>query len=171
MQDNPQTIPFREFHRFYAGPVLNFVRALGVRDADVADLVQEVFVVAFQRREGVLAAGAMTSWLFSVTRKKVANYRRLLSNKHTPPSEKTDDEPTLLDVDSQVESHRVLLIAAIAVLEKLPEPERLAWELRHLDGMGLGEVAAHCGCSLSEVKRRIYAAERAVKAVLERNTP
>ena len=45
---------------------------------------------------------------------------------------------------------------------------RIAWMLRLVEGLELAEVASACGCSLATVKRRIAAAEDAVRAHIGR---
>jgi len=53
------------------------------------------------------------------------------------------------------------------VLKKLPAQDRMAWMLRHVEGMPLSEVATHCDCSLATAKRRIASAHRVVERHLE----
>jgi RNA polymerase sigma-70 factor (ECF subfamily) len=48
-------------------------------------------------------------------------------------------------------------------LRKLPDAERVAWQLRYVEGQSLDEVAEQCGCSLSTVKRRIGNADAVVR--------
>ena len=45
------------------------------------------------------------------------------------------------------------------LLGKLPPDERLAFALRHIDGMELTAVAAACGVSLATIKRRLARAQ------------
>ena len=46
---------------------------------------------------------------------------------------------------------------------------RLAWMLRYVEGMSLGEVAIECSCSLATAKRRISATEERIEAFVARN--
>jgi len=50
------------------------------------------------------------------------------------------------------------------VLSTISANVRIAWMLRHVEGLELAEVASACGCSLATVKRRIAAAETAIRA-------
>jgi RNA polymerase sigma-70 factor (ECF subfamily) len=45
-------------------------------------------------------------------------------------------------------------------------PERIAFCLRHVEGMKLEEVARACGCSLATAKRRVASAQARLDAEL-----
>jgi RNA polymerase sigma-70 factor (ECF subfamily) len=49
-------------------------------------------------------------------------------------------------------------------LEAVSANVRIAWMLRMVEGLELTEVASACGCSLATAKRRIAAADVAVRA-------
>ena len=48
------------------------------------------------------------------------------------------------------------------LVRKLPDVERMAWSLRHVEGLELTEVAEAMGVSLATAKRKIHAAELAL---------
>jgi RNA polymerase sigma-70 factor (ECF subfamily) len=60
----------------------------------------------------------------------------------------------------------VLLNTVYEVLDRLPTPLRVAWSLRHAEGMELQAVADACECSLATAKRRIAAAHEAIQKVV-----
>ena len=47
-------------------------------------------------------------------------------------------------------------------LERISAGERIAWMLRHVEGLSLEEVAQECDCSLATAKRRISSAQERV---------
>src|SRR5687767_11705297 len=71
MGGSPSTVPaFEELYDQRFGDVSRWVRALGVRDADRDDVVQDVFMVVHRRLpdfDGQNVAG----WLYQITRRKV----------------------------------------------------------------------------------------------------
>jgi RNA polymerase sigma-70 factor (ECF subfamily) len=74
-------ISFEELYERWFHDVARWVRALGARDADCDDLVQDVFIVAHRRLasfDGENPAG----WLYQIARRKVRDYRRLTWMKH-----------------------------------------------------------------------------------------
>jgi RNA polymerase sigma-70 factor (ECF subfamily) len=46
------------------------------------------------------------------------------------------------------------------LLGRLPSDERIAFALRHIEGMELGRLAEACGVSLATIKRRLARAEQ-----------
>ncbi len=165
-----RTVCFREFHRAFYGRVTRFVGSLGVRSGDVGDVVQDVFVTAWQRRADIAHEAAVCSWLFETARNHVLNYRRRRWNNSVDLSE--GEEETIVSPPRRgVEAQRLRLMSLANVVAALGDREREAWLARYLDDGTLPEVAARCGCSLAEVKRRIQRAEMAVEGVLEETVP
>jgi RNA polymerase sigma-70 factor (ECF subfamily) len=68
-----------EFIDLYAPLVYGFLRKQGLQDADAADLCQDVLSAvagAVGRLEYDPAKGAFRNWLFTVVRRKLANWRK-----------------------------------------------------------------------------------------------
>lgn len=150
---------FRQHSGYVAG--LAF-RLLG-RDAEVDDLVQDVFLAAIRGLDTLQEPAAVRGWLATLTVRLAG--RRIRRKRIASFLGFGDDGPDehVLSPDASPEQ-RVLLAQVYRVLERLPVPNRLAWTLRHIEGEQLEAVAELCGCSLATVKRRIAAAQ----AVIER---
>jgi RNA polymerase sigma-70 factor (ECF subfamily) len=50
-----------------------------------------------------------------------------------------------------------------AAVSRLDDKTRIAWMLRHVEGLSLEETAEACDCSLATAKRRIAAGDAVVK--------
>jgi RNA polymerase sigma-70 factor (ECF subfamily) len=131
-------------------------RILG-RAAEVDDAVQEVFASAvrgLKRRED---PREIRAWLAKVTVRRCLRHLRfrrvwaLVDLAPDPSYEK------LADPGAGPEEKQ-LVIEVYRALDRLPARERVAWTLRHVEGEGLEEIAALCGCSLATAKRRIASA-------------
>jgi RNA polymerase sigma-70 factor (ECF subfamily) len=75
---------WREFVDLYAPLVYGYARRQGLQDADAADLCQDVLLAvagAVGRLEYDPAKGAFRNWLFTVVRRKLANWRRAQKNR------------------------------------------------------------------------------------------
>jgi len=131
--------------------------ALGV-DADIADIVQDVFVRVMERIHQLRDPAALKGWISSVAvfaaRGHIRRRRRWRWIRFLAPS----DIPEAPAATASPESHAILR-ATYKVLDALPENERLAFSLRFVAEMELTEVAAACGCSLATIKRRLARAE------------
>lgn len=139
-------------------------RILG-RDAELADLVQEVFLRLFARLDQLVEPERV--WAFALTI-AVHVARERIRKKHRwrwiRLGRAEDREP------SRGESQEAarLLGLAYEALSELPEEERIAFCLRFIDGMDLSEIAVVMGLSLATVKRRLVRARELFHAAAEK---
>ncbi len=139
-------------------------RILG-RQAEVEDVVQEVFSLAvggLRRRED---HREIKSWLATVTVRRAVQQLRLRAFWSVFD---LADEPSydmLADPDSD-SRERELIGDVYRALDRVPSRQRVPWVLRHVEGQSLEHVAELCGCSLATVKRRISAAHDRIQKQL-----
>jgi RNA polymerase sigma-70 factor, ECF subfamily len=141
-------------------------RILG-HDAELTDLLHEVFVRALAAIDTLEDPGALKGWLRgiavltareSIRRRIRGRWLRFLSFEDLPEVEgiPSDDEG------------REALRATYAVLDRLGADDRIAFALRYIEGLELREVAAACNVSLNTIKRRLARAERRFSAFAAR---
>lgn len=152
---------YRSHASYVAGIAL---RLLG-RDAEVDDVVQDVFLSAWKGIGALRDPGAVKGWLATVT---VRVARRKLRMRRVKQFFRFDDDPQYENVPAPGASadERVLLAKIYALLDGLPVEQRLAWTLRYVERRQLEDVAKICGCSLATVKRRISAAQSTLDGVI-----
>ncbi|MBL8950330.1 MAG: sigma-70 family RNA polymerase sigma factor [Myxococcaceae bacterium] len=155
-------------YRRHAPFVAAVALRLGRREADVEDIVQETFLLAFSRLDQLLHAGALRGWLASIAVSFV--HRRLRFSKWLRLF-KTDAEAELTLSAMVSPAAGPELTARIAELDEkvraLPLHERTAWTMRFVLGCTLEETAQACRCSLATAKRRLAAARAAVGTEVE----
>lgn len=131
--------------------------------ADVDDVVQETFIIAFQQLNTLTNVGALRGWLARIALSRV--YRRSRLNRlwrlFRSPQEERVTLGTLAAHEASPEA-RMQLRRLDSAVQTLPPKERQAWTLRFVLGCTLEEVAQGCGCSLATVKRRLAAAASVV---------
>ena len=64
------------FTETYAPLVYRFLRNQGLQDADARDVAQEVFIVALRAAPRFRGDARVSTWLFGITRRVLANARR-----------------------------------------------------------------------------------------------
>jgi RNA polymerase sigma-70 factor (ECF subfamily) len=149
------------FRRFSPYVAKIAYRLLG-RDAEVDDLVQDVFLAATRGLERLREPEAIRGWLATVT---VRLGTRRLRWRRVRQFVGLDDSAPELTCAAQ--SHeRALLGRIYRILDSLPVNERVAWTLRHVEGEPLDRVAALCECSLATAKRRIARVQAELDEVL-----
>ena len=154
---------YRAHSSYVAGIAL---RLLG-RDAEVDDVVQDVFLSAWKGIAALRDPGAVKGWLATVT---VRIARRKLRMRRVKQFFRFDDDPRQeyenVPAPGASAEERVLLAKIYALLDGLPVDQRLAWTLRYVERQQLEDVAKMCGCSLATAKRRISAAQSALDGVI-----
>jgi len=142
----------------YGGHVRRvLIRVLDARDAEAADVFQEVVVRAWEGIDDLKEAGALKPWLTQIaifTARGVIRRRRRqrwLSFFDTLPEPKV----SWAGPDMQEAAGCVY-----RVFGRMPVDERIPFALRMLEGMDLEATAAACSMSVATVRRRLVKAER-----------
>lgn len=153
---------FRRYSPYVARVAL---RLLG-DDAEVDDLVQDVFLEAHRGLVGLRESGALRGWLARVCVRKATRRlrrRKLLALLSLEVVAEHD-----LPLDAGVSAEQRAEVAKLyCALDRLPADERVAWVLRFVEGESLEDMVALCGCSKSTVQRRL----RSAQARLAREVP
>jgi RNA polymerase sigma-70 factor (ECF subfamily) len=124
-------------HRF----IWRLLARLGVREADLDDAVQRVFMVLTQKAELEVLEGSERAFLFGVAVKVARTYRRTLLRRReasTPPAEPIDTNPT---PEALTEQHQARLLLD-QLLDDMPDKLRVPFVLFELDDMGTAEIAS-----------------------------
>ena len=147
----------------YTGHVERVLSRILGAHPDLDDLVQEVFIRAFERVADLRDARALRGWLTAiavfVAREAIRRTRRRRWLVFLPPEETPE-----IEAPSASPEARAALQAFRNVVEHLDADLRIAFTLRFVDGMELTEIADACGVSLATIKRRIKDAEGAFAA-------
>lgn len=147
-----------------------YVAAIGMsllgRDEELEDLVQEVFLKAHKHLAQLRSPDALKPWLAQIT---VNTAKRMLYRRRLVRFVGLDDYEGYhhLQSHSADPEQSAQLAQLYKLLDKAPVQERLAWTLRHVQGVRLQEVADLCGCSLATAKRRIASVDALFAKELE----
>lgn len=154
--------PFAAFFARHFAFVWRSLRHLGVEGDDVDDLVQEVFIVAHRRGEGLVEPAR--GWLFAVARGVAANERRRRIRARRRAVALSIDRalaPPLLPSD-QAEA----LMALRRLLAELPEEQSLALLLSDLEGLAGPEIAEALDLPVATVYSRIRLARQRLERLV-----
>ena len=140
-------------------------RLLGNRN-EGEDVVQDTFVTAFEQLRALREPAALRGWLAQIAVSLVRRRLRRARLKRMLGLDNGADDATLgaLAAPGTNPDQRAELALVDRALSSVAANVRIAWMLRQVEGLELAEVASACGCSLATAKRRIAAAETAVRA-------
>ncbi len=166
----PSDLSFEGLYERWFDDVSRWVRALGAREADRDDLVQETFLVVHRRLsnfDGQNVAG----WLYQIARRKVRDHRRLLWCKHLFSSSSLPLVDAMLTTkqsaldELETKQKRELLAK---FLEKLNEDQRAAFVLFEIEGNSGEEIAALTSVPINTVWARIHKARKKLQEQAQR---
>ena len=156
------------FYDQHAASVRRTLQSVLGADAEIPDLLQEVFIRAIDRIGELQHLEQVRSWLTTIAVFTArAHIRRLARRKwlflFSPDQTRQRHlEPTSSDA-------LLALRETYRILDKIPTDERLTFVLRFIEGMTLPEAAEASGVSLATFKRRLSRAEkRFLREVRER---
>ena len=156
--EDPSPLDFDAVYRRYASYSAAVAYRLMGRSSEVDDIVQEVFVDVLEGLHRLRHPGALRGWIATVTVRKVRRRLRWIATRRRLGLGYLEVDTHIVDPSAGPETHAQLRDAFL-LLEQAPVNDRIAWILRHLEGLRLEEVATRCGCSLATAKRRITRAQ------------
>lgn len=148
---------FRAIYDEHFKLVWGALRRLGVREADVMDLTQKVFMTAFMKLESFEGRSRLTTWLFAICQRLASDYRRSAAVRREVPTDASE-----LDVHSAPPEDSSAALAARrraalaeSILNKLPEAQRTVFVLFELEELSGSEIAEILGISVGTVRSRL----------------
>jgi len=140
---------------------------------DAEDLSQEVWLKAYQALQSFRFDSSFYTWLRRITINAFLNHRR--SGFFRRQGQTTAVELMPLDSETLSESslaspeniyNKLLFESVVQALSELTPSQRLAFLLRHYEGMSYEEIANAMNCSTGTVKKGVWRAITKLRARL-----
>lgn len=140
----------------YRSRLLAFVRGRIDRVEDAEDIVQDILLRAYVRRDTIRDAGKVIPWLYQIARNAIADHYRgagpVTAAEFTPeelPAEESSTEPI-----------RELAGCMGPLIDSLPPTYRDALRYSEIEGLTQQETAERLGISHSGAKSRVQRGRR-----------
>jgi RNA polymerase sigma-70 factor (ECF subfamily) len=158
---------FAEVFKTYSAFVWRVLLRLGVAEADVEDVAQEVFLGVHRNLARFEGRCSLRTWVYGICHRRAVDYRRRAHMRH----EVTTDEPP--DAGSEADQEDGLDLANARrqlanVLDSLDEDKRAVFVLFEIEQVPMEEVAEIVGCPLQTAYSRLYAARRKIEGAASR---
>lgn len=171
---NGDAASFEGLIRKYQPKVFATARRYARRESEVEDIVQEVFIKAFQKLASYRQEAPFEHWLMRMAVRTCYDYLRAHQrNRETPMSEMTVQDSDWLEqfVAAPGRDHQAADAARLIiekVLGRLSPAARLVITLLEIEDRSVKEIAALTGWSVSLVKVRAFRARAEMRRLLER---
>jgi RNA polymerase sigma factor (sigma-70 family) len=146
----------------------SFIRRRVPNEADVEDLVQEVFYELVEANRLLLPIDYVTGWLFRVARNRITDLFRKKRPENFTDAAVTDEDGELLRIEDMLPSldagpealylRNMLLDELESALAELPSEQREVFVAHELEGRSFNEMSAESGVGVNTLlSRKRYA--------------
>lgn len=148
--------------------VYRFVYQMAPRRDDAEDIVQEVFVRAYQNLHRYRDEAKFTTWLLRIATNLGTDRARMMNRRQTLEQKEAAGALTWMTVgerEDPVENlHQEQMKEILRrALGALPEHHRNVIVMRDIEEMEYPDIAATLGCTVGGAKLRVLRARRALK--------
>ena len=137
------------------------LRLLGT-NAEAEDVVQEVFIKAWDRREQLPEYSNVEAWCMRVTKNLSLDVLKSKHRKFRMNKSEQEVQNPALTPDLQTEVNDVYS-RIHQIMETLPEKQKLVIQLRDIEGYSYQEIAEMLEINLNQVKVNLFRARDKVR--------
>jgi RNA polymerase sigma-70 factor (ECF subfamily) len=165
----PLTLTFDDVYREHFAFVWRSAKRLGVADASLDDLVQEVFVIVHRRLQEFEARSSIRTWLFGIALRVARDHRRSTARKSPLGSVDPDSlrATSAGPGESMERAEAVRLLHAI--LDELDDERREIFVMSELEQLPMPEIAVALGVNVNTAYARLRAARQSFEGALARH--
>jgi RNA polymerase sigma-70 factor (ECF subfamily) len=164
-----RTKDFDELYAAHVDLVRRMLRRRGIAGADLKDLTQKVFLIAFVRLSAFEGRSALSTWLHGICRRVVSGYRRSAAARY---ERSTDPNELAESIDALETRASELVLAreeeARRALAKLPESQRIVFVMSEVEELAGREIASLLNISIGTVRSRLRFARKALRREVRR---
>jgi len=143
------------FERYCKILVNHAYKMLGNRD-EANDVVQEVFLSIWNKRQELIVTGSLSSYLYKATKNKILNHiahEKVVSNYADSISNFIENDYVLADSNLREEELEAIIAKEIALL---PEKMREVFLLRKVEELSYDEIALQLNITDKTAKQQVY---------------
>ncbi|HVR21061.1 MAG TPA: RNA polymerase sigma factor [Polyangiaceae bacterium] len=161
---------FRAIYDAHFDFVWRSLRRLGVREPDVLDLAQKVFLTAHVKLPEFEGRSRVSTWLFGICQRVASDYRRSAVFRREVATDAAEIElfgTSPDDASSGMEARQTAALAE-ALLSKLPEEQRVVFVLFELEEMSGQDIAELLDVPVGTIRSRLRLARETFSREVKR---
>lgn len=158
---------FEELYRYYQPKLFLYLFPFTGKSKEITDdIIQEVFVKLWLRKETLPAIKSFHSYLFRMGRNRLADVRR--QRKHISLTVETSETGISGRGEEKIYLEEYTEVAREAI-KRLPAQRKKIFLLRYEEDMSLDEIADFLQIAKTTVKKQLYQGVKEVKQYLKEN--
>jgi RNA polymerase sigma-70 factor (ECF subfamily) len=156
-------------------------RAVVRDDAEAEDVVQETYVRAFTHLDSFRGEARLSTWLTRIALNEALG--RLRKRRPGTPLDELDSsddgngrQSVMAELSASIENPEAATGRSQMrrmledVVDRLPDPFRIVFVLRDIEGMSIVETAEHLAIREETVKTRLHRARKLIRSAIEERT-
>lgn len=161
---------FDNIYIVYNTKLNKFVHSLVKTDADVEEIVQDVFVKTWENREKLKTFTSFESYLFTIAYNTTVSLlrKRLKESQYVEYVKSVqieiDDSGTAESYDWEEVDKKLNLL-----IEKMPARQKEVFKMKHFEGFSYKEIADNLGLSVNTIENHIVKAHKYLKENFGKN--
>lgn len=160
-------LTFVEVFHAHAAYVLRLLRRLGVREPDLEDVAQEVFLVVHAQLPAFEGRSKLKTWICGICLRKASGYRRKAHRRRELAMAAVPEHASASSQDLLLERNEQAALLQEG-LSQLSEKQLQVFVLYEIEELSMLEVARAVGCPRFTAYTRLHSARRALRAFLEK---
>ena len=165
---NPETknYGFNLLVRKYQQRIYWLIRKMVIDHDDADDLVQEVFIKVWQKLDQFRQDAKLYTWIYRIATNETLNFLRKKRNKYFLPIHDVEGELLhKLTSTPHIDGNEVQMKLQKALL-KLPDKQRLVFNMKYFEDMKYEEIAEITGTSTGSLKASYHHAVKKLEEIL-----
>ncbi|MDX5346502.1 MAG: sigma-70 family RNA polymerase sigma factor [Hymenobacteraceae bacterium] len=168
---NPDTrnAAFNQLVRLYQQRVYWHIRKMVIDHDDTDDLTQEVFIKVWKNLENFRQDSQLYTWIYRIATNECLNFLQSKKRKFFLPlndvskelAEKLDTSPEISGDEIQLKLQKALL--------RLPDKQRLVFNMKYFDEMKYEEISEIVGTSVGALKASYHLAVKKIEEFMKQD--
>lgn len=168
---NPDTagLAFNQLVRTYQQPLYRVVRRMVIDHEEANDVLQEAFVKAWRNLDKFREDARLSTWLYRIATNEALTHLRK-QKRRAALSLDTSNSRMMAKLDKGVQDGMVqgddIQLLLQKIMLKLPERQRLVFQLRYYDDLSYDDISEMLGTSVGALKASYHHAVKKVERAL-----
>ena len=156
---------FMQLMETYKEPIYWHIRRLVVSHEDAEDILQETFINVYRFADSFKGESRIYTWLFRIATNECTKHFR--KNKNWLKNAESITDKMIGEVSgNDTENGEAVLIKFQRAILRLPEKQRLVFNLRYYDELSYEEISQIMGSSVNTLKTNYHYASEKIKQYL-----
>ncbi|MFT3711494.1 MAG: sigma-70 family RNA polymerase sigma factor [Archangium sp.] len=157
---------FAQVYEAHAATVWRALRRLGVREADLEDVAQEVFLVVHRKLTEFAGRSSVKTWVFGICLRVASAHRQRAHVKRETNLEEAGERANSGEHAVRTIALKQARVRLDEILEQLDEDKRTVFVLFELEQLSMPDIAELVGVPQQTAWARLYAARKFIEAAV-----